>query len=150
MALVSLLGYQFSSSAIQLAIQLGIISALPYFCQLVAESGLTSAFIAFLRHAVSGGFIFAIFRLQTCSFVFADNLQHGGAAYHASGRYFSYGPSSFVQLYALYSRTHLYLGYELAIFVIVVAATGSTGSRYGEFTWGLWLVSAALLASPFW
>ena len=150
LALVSLLGYVLEASAIQLAVQIGLVSTLPYMCQLIVETGLIQATLTFLRQFISGSIIFAIFRMQTTASYFANTMLYGGASYHASGRGFNYGPSSFVQLYSLYSRSHLYTGFELFVLMIVVAATGSAGSRYGEFTWGIWLVSSSYLFAPFW
>ena len=148
--MVSLDGYKLESSALQLAIQLGLVSTLPYLTQLIVESGVLKALFEFVRQIISGSVVFSIFRLQTTAYYYAMDVLYGGAGYMASGRGFTYGPSSFVQLYALYSRSHIYLGFDLGLLVVVVATTGSAGSRYGEMTWGIWLVVASLLASPFW
>ena len=63
----------------QLAIQLGIVSALPYLAQLIVETGFIKAMLVFLRQLLSGSISFSIFRLQTTSYFFSMDVLYGGA-----------------------------------------------------------------------
>ncbi len=132
LAMLALSGYKLSNSALQMALQIGIISALPYVCQLIVEKGLVVGFLLWLRQLIAGNIAFSIFRLQTTNISWGMDVMYGGALYMASGRGFAYGPQSFVQLFVQYSRSHLYLGFELGLLILIVGITGSAGNQYGE------------------
>eukprot|EP00955_Chlamydomonas_euryale_P069734 360560-Chlamydomonas_euryale.AAC.3 len=74
---------------------------------------------------------------QTTAYYFSHDVLYGGAAYIHTGRGFAYRPSSFVQQYASYGRSHLHLGFELGLLAVVVAAAGGFGSAasYGALMW---------------
>lgn len=150
MAVVALGGYGLVNTNIQLLIQIGLVSSLPYLAQLIFETGIFNALIAFFRQIIAGVVAFSIFRIQTTAHYFAADVTYGGASYIQTGRGFSYLPTSFVQLFACYGRSHTYLGFDLGLLAVVVAASGSAGSQYGALMWGIWLVAASLLAAPLW
>jgi hypothetical protein len=66
-------------------------------------------------------------------------------------RGFNITSSSFVKIFSNYARSHLYLGFELALLLIVFAITNecSDCSFFG-LTWGIWLAVISLTFSPFW
>ena len=55
---------------------------------------------------------FFLFTAQTKGFHFARAVNVGKAGYVATGRGFVIEPSSFVKLFALYAKSHIYTGVE--------------------------------------
>lgn len=48
------------------------------------------------------------------------------------------------------SCSHIFLGFELGLLGVVIAACGTAGGDYGALTWGIWLVAASLMVAPIW
>lgn len=46
--------------------------------------------------------------------------------------------------------SHIFLGFELGLLGVVIAACGTAGGDYGALTWGIWLVAASLMVAPIW
>lgn len=125
-------------------------SSLPYAAQTIFERGLVHAGIEFFKQLLSGMVPFSFFRMQTTAHYFSNDVTSGGATYIATGRGFAYSPTSWVKLYASYGRSHLHLGFEIGLLGVVLAATDAAGARYGQQTWGIWLVAASLVFAPCW
>ena len=61
---------------------------------------------------------------QTTASRFFNDIMYGGATYMATGRGFSYTPTSWIVMWCSYGRSHIYLGFELGLLLVVLASTG--------------------------
>ncbi|PNH12038.1 Callose synthase 5 [Tetrabaena socialis] len=135
-------------------LQLGSFPLLGYLFNLWLEGGLATALATLARQLVGGGLLFHIFRSATSAFHLGRAVLFGGASYVATGRGFSLRRKTFTQVYVNYGRSHLYLGADILIMVILILVAGNNGSNAmpvpAAAMWSPLLVSAALLAGPFW
>lgn len=101
-----------------------------------------------LRQALSGSFIFFIFRQQTSAYYFTQIVYYGGAKYIATGRGFDLTHTPFVKQFEAFGRSHIYFGFQLGLMAVMLAFLDIP--QYALSTWGTWLVAISLTFSPFW
>jgi len=126
-------------------LQLGFFAVLPYFLELWLERDFTTALWENVRLIAFCSWIFFLFSAQTKGFHFASALSCGKAGYVATGRGYVIEPGSFISLYAIYAKSHIYNGAEAFIYLMVyyqVSALSNPG------TWTIWLFIVAMIYAP--
>eukprot|EP01041_Mallomonas_annulata_P000789 gene789-1528_t len=128
---------------------MGVLQTMPLVLTLVVEKGVFSAMWDLAYMMLSGGPLYFIFHIQTKCYYFAQTLMAGGAMYRPTGRGFVIRHSPFDENYRFFAATHIYLGFELMVLLILIAVyTKST--QYPGLTWSLWMTCVSFVFSPFW
>ena len=100
-------------------LQLGFVMMLPYVMELWVELGLWRSLLTSAKLFAGGSMIFSLFAMQTKAYYFSNALNFGRASYVATGRGFQIEVVSFVDLYGRYAQSHIYTGFELAIYLMI-------------------------------
>ncbi|KAK9796256.1 hypothetical protein WJX73_006556 [Symbiochloris irregularis] len=129
-------------------LQLGFLGFLLYAAESCLEHGVLACAATIASHVITGSPLFFIFRARTQAFYFLEDVLYGGAQYVATGRGFALQRSSFVKIYTMYARSHLYWGLELVLLLALLWGIGLT--NYFASTVGVWVVAFAVLFSPLW
>ena len=128
---------------------MGILQTLPLFVTLTVEKGLFIACREIFAMIISGGPLYFIFHIQTKAYFFSQTLLAGGAMYRPTGRGFVTRHSPFDENYRFFANSHIYLGFDLLI-ALIVFKTYSKTTQYFALTWTLWMAAIAFLIGPFW
>jgi len=128
---------------------MGILQTLPLFVTLTVEKGITRACSEIFVMILSGGPLYFIFHIQTKAYYFSQTLMAGGAMYRPTGRGFVTRHSPFDENYRFFASSHIYLGFDLLIALLVLAVYSKT-TQYYALTWSLWMAVASFLIGPFW
>jgi callose synthase len=128
---------------------LGLLQTMPLVVTLTVEKGIISAINEISYMFLSGGPLYFIFHIQTKCYYFSQTLMTGGAAYRPTGRGFVIRHSPFDENYRFFATSHIYLGFELMI-ALVIFAMHTKSKQYSGLTWSLWLTSVSFLLGPFW
>jgi len=128
---------------------MGILQTLPLFVTLTVEKGVTRACSEIFVMILSGGPLYFIFHIQTKAYYFSQTLMAGGAMYRPTGRGFVTRHSPFDENYRFFASSHIYLGFDLLIALLVLACYSKT-TQYYALTWSLWMAVASFLIGPFW
>jgi len=127
---------------------LGVFLALPLFMELWLEFDVRTAIFGFVKDFFALSWFFFLFTMQTKAFHFAFGLTHGRAAYLATGRGYAMESHSVVQLYGLYAQSHIYMGMEMIIFLIIYAVYAIEATTYWLSTWAVWMTALSLVFAP--
>lgn len=128
---------------------MGVLQTFPLAVTLTVEKGFVAAFGDLVYMMLSGGPLYFIFHIQTKSYYFQQTLLAGGAAYRPTGRGFVIRHSPFDENYRFFATSHIYLGFELAVNLILLCLY-TKSKQYSGLTWSLWMASVAFLLGPFW
>jgi callose synthase len=90
-----------------------------------------------------------MFHIQTKAYYFTQTILVGGAKYRATGRGFVTQHSTFDENFRFFASSHLYLGLELSVALVLNGFFTQAGQYFGR-TWSLWLASISFMAAPFW
>ena len=128
---------------------MGLLQTMPLIVTLTVEKGFFKAFAEIGYMFLSGGPLYFIFHIQTKCYYFQQTLLAGGAKYRPTGRGFVIRHSPFDENYRFFATSHIYLGFEIMVALILFALyTGS--KQYGGLTWSLWLTAVSFILGPFW
>jgi len=127
--------------------QLGFFAVFPYFLELWLEDSLAYAAYENLRLIFMGSWVFFLFTAQTKGFRFAEAIRIGKAGYVATGRGYVIEPGSFISLYAVYAKSHIYSGVEVVVLLIMYHAFSESDTV--SAAWTLWLYAIAMLLAPY-
>jgi len=128
-------------------LQLGFFSVLPYFLELWLEFSFGHAAWENMRLIAMGSWVFFLFASQTKGFRLAEAIRHGKAGYVATGRGYVIEPGSFVGLYGIYAKSHMYTGFEAMSYLILYHVYATRATWMAVFT--LWLYVFAMLFAPY-
>lgn len=128
---------------------MGILQTLPLFVTLTVEKGFFKACVDIFWMIVSGGPLYFIFHIQTKCYYFSQTLLAGGAKYRPTGRGFVTRHSPFKENYRYFATSHIYLGFELVVALLLFACFTKSKQYFG-LTWSLWLGTIAFILGPFW
>ena len=128
---------------------LGLLQTLPLAVTLIIEKGYFSMVQQISYMFLSGGPLYFIFHIQTKCYYFQQTLLAGGAMYRPTGRGFVIRHSPFDENFRFFASSHIYLGFELCI-ALVLFALYTTSKQYGGLTWSLWLTAISFMLGPFW
>ena len=128
---------------------MGLLQTLPLLVVLVVEKGIASAFLEIAFMILSGGPLYFIFHIQTKCYYFQQTLLAGGAMYRPTGRGFVIRHSPFEENYRFFAMSHIYLGFELFI-ALILFGIYTKSTQYAGLTWSLWLTVVSFLLGPFW
>eukprot|EP00595_Chromulina_sp_UTEXLB2642_P001715 CAMPEP_0196767632 /NCGR_PEP_ID=MMETSP1095-20130614/41799_1 /TAXON_ID=96789 ORGANISM="Chromulina nebulosa, Strain UTEXLB2642" /NCGR_SAMPLE_ID=MMETSP1095 /ASSEMBLY_ACC=CAM_ASM_000446 /LENGTH=1772 /DNA_ID=CAMNT_0042136127 /DNA_START=2165 /DNA_END=7482 /DNA_ORIENTATION=- len=128
---------------------MGVIQTFPLAVTLTVEKGMFKACSEIFYMMISGGPLYFIFHIQTKCFYFQQTLLAGNAIYRPTGRGFVIRHSPFDENYRFFATSHIYLGFELMMALILLAIY-TESSQYGGLTWSLWMATVAFLLGPFW
>lgn len=98
---------------VQQVLQLGTLSMIPYYGQLVLEHGIVYATVTVLHQIFTGSLFFYMFQQRTVADSFIKDLAYGSARYVGTGRGFNITSLDFVKIFTLYTRSHMYYAFEL-------------------------------------
>jgi callose synthase len=128
---------------------MGVLQTFPLAVTLVVEKGIRSAISEISFMILSGGPLYFIFHIQTKSHYFSQTLLAGGAKYRPTGRGFVTRHSPFEENFRFFASSHIYLGFELIV-ALILFAFYTTSLQYAGVTWSLWLSAISLVFGPFW
>jgi hypothetical protein len=128
-------------------LQLGFFSVLPYFLELWTEVSFSHAVWENVRLIGMGSWVFFVFASQTKGFRLAEAIRHGKAGYVATGRGYVIEPGSFIALYAVYAKSHIYTGFEVLCLLIVYHCFAAS-AQWGAVVM-LWLFACSMLLAPY-
>jgi callose synthase len=128
---------------------MGLLQTMPLFVTLSVEKGLDQAIAEIAYMILSGGPLYFIFHIQTKSFYFMQTIMAGGAKYRPTGRGFVIRHSPFDENYRFFARSHIYVGFELFMALLLLSAY-TTSKQYFGLTWAIWLTVASFMFGPFW
>ena len=128
---------------------MGLLQTMPLIVTLTVEKGLFKALTEIGYMFLSGGPLYFIFHIQTKCYYFQQTLLAGGAMYRPTGRGFVIRHSPFDENYRFFATSHIYLGFEIMIALIMFAIYTSS-KQYAGLTWSLWLTAVSFLLGPFW
>lgn len=135
---------------IQLALAgMGLLQTMPLIMALVVEKGVINAAKEIGFMFLSGGPLYFIIQIQTKSYFFQQTVLSGGASYKATGRGFVTRHCPFDENYRFFAASHIYLGIELMVALILYKSYSVT-HQYLGLTWSLWLVVVSFVFGPFW
>jgi callose synthase len=136
--------------ALQFALAgVGVLQTVPLFCTLLLEKGFVGACTEVLQVFISGGPLYFIFHIRTRDYYYTHTVLAGGSGYKATGRGFVISHSPFDENFRFFASSHLYLGFEVAAALILLAFYSDAG-QYAGRTWSLWFAAVAFLFAPFW
>jgi callose synthase len=128
---------------------LGLLQTMPLAVTLTVEKGIIPAIKEILYMFISGGPLYFIFHIQTKCYYFSQTLMTGGAAYRPTGRGFVIRHSPFDENYRFFATSHIYLGFELMV-ALIIFAIHTKSKQYGGLTWSLWMTVVSFMLGPFW
>jgi callose synthase len=128
---------------------MGLLQTAPLMVTLTVEKGFFKASQEIGYMFMSGGPLYFIFHIQTKCYYFQQTLLAGGAKYRPTGRGFVIRHSPFDENYRFFATSHIYLGFEIAIALILFALYTSS-KQYVGLTWSLWLTATSFILGPFW
>jgi len=128
---------------------MGLLQTLPLVVTLTVEKGVVQAMSEIGFMVLSGGPLYFIFHIETKSYYFSQTLMAGGAMYRPTGRGFVTRHSPFDENFRFFASSHIYLGFELFVALILFGLYTSSTQYFG-LTWSLWLASISFLLGPFW
>ena len=128
-------------------VQLGFFAIVPLFLELWLERDFVTAVWENVKLVCSGSWIFFLFTAQTKGYHFARAIGVGKAGYVATGRGFVIEPSSFVRLFALYAKSHIYTGVETLIYLVLYECY-KTKKNTLSVTWASWMFAVAMMGAP--
>ena len=128
---------------------MGLLQTLPLMVVLLVDKGIVGAVTEIAFMILSGGPFYFIFHIQTKCYYFQQTLLAGGAMYRPTGRGFVIRHSPFEENYRFFASSHIYLGFELCV-ALIVFALYTTSTQYAGLTWSLWLTVLGFLLGPFW
>jgi callose synthase len=128
---------------------MGILQTMPLLVTLTVEKGVWQALSDVGFMILSGGPLYFIFHIETKSYYFSQTLMAGGAMYRPTGRGFVTQHSSFDENFRFFASSHIYLGFELFI-ALILFGIYTTSKQYAGLTWSLWMTVASFLLGPFW
>jgi callose synthase len=128
---------------------MGLLQTLPLCVTLTIEKGILPMLGEVIFMMISGGPLYFIFYIQTKCHYFQQTLIAGGAMYRPTGRGFVIRHSPFDENYRFFATSHIYLGVELMV-ALLLFAMYTTSKQYGGLTWSLWVTSVAFILGPFW
>lgn len=128
---------------------MGILQTLPLAVTLIVEKGFRSAISEISFMILSGGPLYFIFHIQTKCYYFSQTLLAGGAKYRPTGRGFVTRHSPFDENFRFFASSHIYLGFELMV-ALILFAFYTTSKQYFGLTWSLWLAAVSFVMGPFW
>jgi len=128
---------------------LGLLQTIPLFATLGVERGWLTSLREIFHVFVTGGPLHFMFHIQTKAKFMSQTILVGGAQYRATGRGFVTQHTPMDEQFRFFASSHLYLGVELGMGLILMAVYTEAGQYFGR-TWSLWLASISFLASPFW
>ena len=128
---------------------MGILQTMPLLVTLTVEKGIWQALSDVGFMILSGGPLYFIFHIETKSYYFSQTLMAGGAMYRPTGRGFVTQHSSFDENFRFFATSHIFLGFELLI-ALIIFGLYTTSKQYSGLTWALWLTVASFLLGPFW
>merc|ERR1711998_522677 len=99
---------------------MGMLQTLPLLVTLTVEQGILNAFAQICYMMISGGPLYFIFHIQTKAYYFSQTLLAGGAMYRPTGRGFVTRHSPFDENFRFFAMSHLYLGFDLAMGLILI------------------------------
>ena len=135
---------------VQLALAgMGLLQTMPLIMTLVVDKGVINAAKEIGFMFLSGGPLYFIIQIQTKSYFFQQTILSGGASYKATGRGFVTRHCPFDENYRFFASSHIYLGVELMVALILFKSYSVT-HQYLGLTWSLWLVVFAFVFGPFW
>jgi len=129
-------------------LHLGVFLTLPLFMELWLEFELRRAIFGLVRDFFMLSWFFFLFTMQTKAFHFAFGLTHGRSSYVATGRGYAMESHSVVQLYGLYAQSHIYLGMEIMVLLILYALFALDIVVYVISTWAVWMTALSLTFAP--
>jgi callose synthase len=128
---------------------MGLLQTLPLAVTLTVEKGFAQAVSEIGYMIMSGGPLYFIFHIQTKCYYFQQTLMAGGAMYRPTGRGFVIRHSPFDENYRFFASSHIYLGFELMV-ALILFALYTKSTQYFGLTWSLWLTVVSFLLGPFW
>lgn len=128
---------------------MGILQTLPLYVTLTVEKGFLAASSEIAFMMLSGGPLYFIFHIQTKCYYFQQTLLAGGAMYRPTGRGFVTRHSPFDENYRFFASSHIYLGFDLMVALILFAMYTSS-EQYPGLTWSLWMTVVSFMLGPFW
>jgi len=128
---------------------MGILQTMPLYVTLTVEKGFLAATSEIGYMMLSGGPLYFIFHIQTKSYYFQQTLLAGKAKYRPTGRGFVTRHSPFDENYRFFASSHIYVGFDLMVALILFAMYTSS-KQYGGLTWSLWMTVTSFLLGPFW
>ena len=128
-------------------VQLGFFAIVPLFLELWLERDFVTAVWENVKLVCSGSWIFFLFTAQTKGYHFARAVGVGKAGYVATGRGFVIEPSSFVRLFALYAKSHIYTGVETLAYLVMYEFYKTLSSTISA-TWASWMFAVAMMGAP--
>ena len=140
-------GYDHVYSA-EFVIQLGFAKTLPLFIELWLEHSFYDALKGLVVDLFTLKQVFTLFTERTRDFFFDQGVLYGSASYIATGRSFASLTSNFVHLYHLYAYSHFYFAVKIATLALLYGLVTDLYSYYSLATWGVWLLAASTLLSP--
>ena len=128
---------------------MGLLQTMPLIVTLTVEKGFINAMSEISWMFLSGGPLYFIFHIQTKCYYFQQTLLAGGAKYRPTGRGFVIRHSPFDENYRFFASSHIYLGFEIMIALILFSLYTET-TQYWGLTWSLWLTAVSFILGPFW
>jgi callose synthase len=128
---------------------MGLLQTMPLIVTLSVEKGFLNAMSEIAWMFLSGGPLYFIFHIQTKCYYFQQTLLAGGAKYRPTGRGFVIRHSPFDENFRFFASSHIYLGYEIMVALILFSLYTST-TQYWGITWSLWLTCVSFILGPFW
>jgi len=128
---------------------LGLLQTIPLIATLGVERGWLAAVQDIFSVFVTGGPLHFMFHIQTKAHYMAQTILVGGAKYRPTGRGFVTQHTPMDEQFRFFASSHLYLGFELAMALILMGLFTGVGQYVGR-SWSLWLAAVSFIASPFW
>ena len=110
---------QLTSMFTMLLSGMGILQTAPLAITLFIEEGFLKACIGLFYIFFTGGPLYFIFQIQTRCFYFMQTVMAGNAKYKPTGRGFVTDHAKFDQNFRYFAMSHLYLGFEIMILLIL-------------------------------
>jgi callose synthase len=139
-------------SFLQWFMQLGLLSMIPLFALYMLEVGIFSAMWRMVKMMLSFAPIFFMFEIQTKAYYYDHALCFGKQGYMATGRDFVFRHLSFDEVFRSTSQSHMYLGMEALVMLILTTSFGTFQSieAYMFFFITGWLFTVSLLFGALW
>jgi len=115
--------------------------------ELWLERSLWFSAIANFNLVVTGSWVFFLFASQTKGFRLAEAIRYGKAGYVATGRGYVIEPGSFIGLYCVYAKSHMYTGFEVMCLLTMYHIY--TPHAMASAVWPLWFYAASMMLAPY-
>jgi len=120
---------------------------LPFFLELWMEYDLSHATYENVKLILMGSWMFFLFASQTKGFRLAEAIKYGKAGYVATGRGYVIEPGSFIGLYCVYAKSHIYTGFETFCLLVVYHIFSEAATWTA--VWTLWFFAASMMLAPY-